>query len=146
MRPMQLAADYEHRYAASNGFEARARVRLFEPRPEEREAGPVVILSEPPASYDGPSVTNNVGQLAAEVVMRFALPSSQTVFIEHYPPEAGPFGDRETFDLVTFDVEEPTLRPAWPGRWVLALGGPSWQRVERADVEELLGRPIEDRR
>ncbi len=141
---MRQTADYEHRYTASNGFEARSRVRVFEP--EERSSGPVVIVSEPDqAGYDGPSVTNNIEQIAGEVVMRYTLPSSQTVFIEHYPPEAEPAvpakprGERETFDLVTFDREDPEPRLVL-GRWILQIGEPGWQHIERADVELLIGR------
>lgn len=145
---MRQTADYEHRYTASNGFEARSRVRVFEP--EERSSGPVVIVSEPDqAGYDGPSVTNNIEQIAGEVVMRYTLPSSQTVFIEHYPPEAEPAvpakprGERETFDLVTFDREDPEPRLVL-GRWILQIGEPGWQHIERADVELLIGRPLDD--
>lgn len=147
-RPMRRIADYEHRYTASNGFEAKSRVRVFEP--EERSSGPVVVVSEPDqAGYDGPSVTNNIEQIAGEVVMRFALPSSQVVFIEHYPPEAEPAApakpgtERETFDLVTFDREDPEPRLLL-GRWILELGEPGWQHIERADVELLIGRPLDD--
>lgn len=113
-RPMRQSADYEHRYTALNGFEARSHVRVSEPVPEERSSGPVVIVSEPDqADYDGPSVTNNIEQIAGEVVYRFALPSSQTAFIEHYPPAAEPAAPirgwcGETFDLVTFASDEPT--------------------------------------
>lgn len=147
-RPMRRIADYEHRYTASNGFEARSRVRVFEP--EERSASPVVIVSEPDqAGYDGPSVTNNIEQIAGEVVMRFALPSSQTVFIEHYSPAAEPAapakprGERETFDLVTFDRQDPEPRLVLR-RWILELGEPGWQHIERADVELLIGQPLDD--
>lgn len=142
-REMRLIEDYEHHYRAGNGFEARARVRLFEPGPSDQAVGAVAIVSEPAAAdYDGPSVTNNIEQLAGEVVMRFALPSTQAVFIEHYPPEAEPFGDAETFDLVSFDREdpEPVLRS---GRWILELGAPDWQRIERQDVEDLIGRRLD---
>ncbi len=145
-RPMRRMADYEHRYTASNGFEARSRVRVFEP--EERSLSPVVIVSEPDqAGYDGPSVTNNIEQIAGEVVMCFALPSSQAVFIEHYPPEAEPAApakpgaERETFDLVTFDREDPEPLLVL-GRWILELGEPGWQQIEKADVELLIGRPL----
>jgi hypothetical protein len=149
-RSMRRTADYEHRYTASNGFAARARVRVFEPVLEEIGFGPVVVVSEPDqADYDGPSVTNNIEQVAGELVMRFALPGSQTVFIEHYPPEAEhaapaqPRAERETFDLVTFDREDPKPRLVL-GRWILELGEPIWQQIERADVELLIGRPLDD--
>lgn len=147
---MRQISDYEHRYSAANGFEARSRVRVFDPWPEERSSGPVVVVSEPDrADYEGPSVTNNIEQIAGEVVMRFALPSSQVVFIEYYPPEvepaasAEPRGERETFDLVTFDRENPEPRLVLR-RWILELGEPGWQPIDRADVELLIGRPLDD--
>jgi hypothetical protein len=123
---MRRVADYEHRYAASNGFEARSRVRLFEP--EERSSSPVVIVSEPDrAGYGGPSVTNNIEQIAGEVVYRFALPSSQTVFIEHYPPAALGGASGEPFDLITFASDEPTEARGGRG-WFVRLGSPTGTR------------------
>jgi hypothetical protein len=126
-------------------------VRVFEPGPEEVGLGPVVVVFEPDqVDYEGPSVTNNIEQVADEAMMRFALPSSQVVFIEHYPPEAEPAplaaeprGEREIFDLVTFDREDPEPRLVL-GRWILELGEPGWQRIARADVELLIGRPLDD--
>jgi hypothetical protein len=142
---MRQSADYEHRYTVANGFEAKSRVRVFEPGPEEIGFGPVVVVSKPaPAAYDGPSVTNNIEQIAGEVVMRFALPSSRAVFIEHYPPEAEPAAQLrgETFDLVTFNQEDPESRLVL-GRWILELGEPGWQPINRADVELLIGQPLD---
>lgn len=142
---MRLVEDYRHDYRAANGFDAYCRVRVFEPVPEDRELGPVVIISEPTSEYDGPSVTNNIEQIAAEVVVRFALPSTQTAFIEHYPEEAFHVPrERETFDLVTFGQEpNPELAGTW-GSWMMSFGSPSWEHVEREDVEELIGRRLEE--
>jgi hypothetical protein len=144
---MRRIADYEHRHTASNGFEAKSRVRVFEP--EECSSGPVVVVSEPDqAGYDGPSVTNNIEQIAGEVVYHFALPSSQTVFIEHYPPEAEPAvptrtrDERETFDLVTFASDEPTEARGGRG-WFVRLGEPDWEAVDRQAVEGLIGRGLQ---
>ena len=151
---LRLVADYRHDYtAANNGFPARARVRVFEGSPGEAtaeelagEASPVVavVMTDLPGD-DGPNVTNNVEQLAGEIVMRFALPSSRTSFIEHYLE--GRYGGREdpeTFDLVTFDRwdPEPVLRC---GRWILELGVPSWKPIDRQAVEDLIGRGLDDR-
>ena len=116
-RPMRPIADYEHRYTALNGFAARARVRVFEPVPEEISLGPVVVVSEPDqADYDGPSVTNNIEQIAGEVDA--APPSSQAVFIEHYPPE-GARGAGEARRRAR-DLRPGHLRPGGPG----AAAGP----------------------
>ena len=67
----------------------------------------------------------------------------------NYPPEtepaapAKPRGERETFDLVTFDREDPEPRLVL-GRWILELGDPGWQPIEKAEVELLIGRPLDD--
>jgi hypothetical protein len=53
----------------------------------------------------------------------------------NYPPEAEPAapakprGERETFDLVTFDREDPEPRLVL-GRWILELREPGWQHIE----------------
>lgn len=52
-------------------------------------------------------------------------------------------GGRETFDLVTFNREDPEPRLVL-GRWILELGEPGWQPINRADVEVLIDRPFDD--
>lgn len=136
---MRTVADYVHHYKADNGFAASARVRIFEPEGCKDCAGAVVIISD---LDTGPSVTNNVEQLAGEVVMRYILPSSQTVFIEHYPERPAGRGLRhleEEWDLVTFEEEEPYV--SWPNCRVV-LGEPEWERIDRQCVEQLIGRRL----
>ena len=58
-------------------------------------------------------------------------------------PAAEPRGERETFDLVTFDREDPEPRLVL-ARWILELGEPSWQPIDRADVGLLIGRSLDD--
>lgn len=123
-------------------------MRVFEAEAgAQRDHG--VIVSEPGTkAYDGPSVTNNIEQIAAEVVMRFALPSSRTTVIEHWPPAAMqprmPSELPETFDLVTFEREDPEARLVAPGHWILELGEPDWKQLDRETVEALIGHPLED--
>jgi hypothetical protein len=144
---MRLIQDYRHDYIASNGFAAFCRVRVLE---GEVSGGPVVIISEPAtSSYDGPSVTNNIEQIAAEVLVRFALPTSETTIIEHYPPEAEPAaqllcGEHETFDLVTFSRDDPQPRLVAPGCWILQLGEPDWKPLDRETIEALIGRALQE--
>jgi len=77
--------DVEHRFRDQKGAEGVCRVRVF----AAASGGlPVVILSEL-ASNDGPSVTNTVEQLAAEILSRY-LPEQDGleppfVLLEHYP-------------------------------------------------------------
>ena len=66
------------------------RVRIFEGSPGEASPVFAAIMTD---LGDGPSVTNNVEQLAGQLVMRFVLPSVRTAFIEHYLE--GRYGGRE---------------------------------------------------
>lgn len=116
-------------------------MRIYEPTEDGDHH--VVVLTEM-ADNRGQSVTNAIEQLAGEVILANALPSSETVVIEHYPHESRPPG-AETYDLVTFEHTnpEPVLRA---GVWALELGEPSWLRVDRATVETLVGQPLRPRR
>ena len=148
-RPMRPIADYEHRYTALNGFAAAGSSAVFEPVPEEISLGPVVVVSEPDqADYDGPSVTNNIEQIAGEVVMRRAAQLAGRLH-RALPARSGARGAgearRRARDLRPghFDREDPEPRLVL-GRWILELGEPGWQHIERADVELLIGRPLDD--
>lgn len=129
---MKLTQDYEHDYIAVNGFPARAYVRAFVPEVGE-SGGPVVIMTDPD---DGPSVTNNVEVLGAEVATTLGLDAGGVFFIEHYSPRRGVRW--ETFDKVTFSPAEPREVLA-SGRWRPQLGQPDWRPIDRAEVESLVG-------
>ena len=130
-----LVSDYNH--PTPHG--GRCRVRIYEPR--ERDSF-VVILTEPPDN-PGMSVTNAAEEIAAAVVKQNALPTSRTVFVEHY--ETGARGSKEdphTFDLITFSPTDP--EPVFrAGRWTMELGEPSWLPLDRASVERLIGARVE---
>lgn len=149
--PLKLAHDYRHEYRGANGCPGWCRVRVYEPEAETQgkdRVYPVVLMSEPGQGADsGPSVTNAVEVIAAKVVTRFALPTSETVFVEHYERAEQELaaGLPETFDLVTFSRIDPETRML-SGRWLLQMGTPSWLHVERADVEALIGQTIETER
>jgi hypothetical protein len=102
----------------------------------------VVILTEL-ADHPGMSVTNAAEEIAASVVLAHALPTTRTVWIEHYEDGAsGTSEDPHTFDLLTFSSPdlEPVLRA---GEWRVELGSPSWKALDRATVEALIGGPLE---
>lgn len=138
---MRLTQDYRHDFIALYGLSGSCRVRVFEPEDPEAEgseAGAVVIMSDKPGSM--PSLRYNVEVVAAEVLLRFALPTTKTAFIEHHPRGwCSRRGDLcpETFELVAFDHPEPERReiPAnGEARRVLAaLSGPERQSI-RAEV------------
>ncbi len=106
---------------------------------------PTVVLSELPSNKNT-SVTNLVGCIAGEVLQRYLpkrvgkTPPFQCV--EHYPREQGS-KLQETFDLVTFELNVPRVR--WHGvKSRITLGDAQWQRLERSDLERMIGCPYPD--
>lgn len=93
----------------------------------------VLLVSERPDN-PGMSVTNAVEFIVAELVERLGLTLDRTTVIEHYYPLPRYQRERtETFDVVT-------LHPA-----LTTYGGfaePKWKRIERADVEAMIGGPL----
>ncbi len=116
-------------------------MRIYEPT--EKGDHHVVVLSEVPENT-GQSITNAVERLAGEVILANALPSSETVVVEHYPAESRP-PNAETFDLVSFADTDPEPVPR-AGAGALELGEPSWLRIDRETVETLVGQPLQPRR
>ena len=138
---MRPTADYRHQFDALYGLPGSCRVRVFEwgddPSVEEAEA--VVVLTDEPNSV--PNVRYSVEVIAAEVLLRFALPTSETAFVEHHPrgwcERRG--GIRpETFELVTFELDEPERREVSPGRFAAALSGPEHHLLSFDVLDELV--------
>jgi len=79
--------DVEHSFRDQKGAAGVCRVRVFA-SPEASGGLPVVILTEL-ATNDGPSVTNTVEQLAAEILTRYLGGQDGLeppfVRVEHYP-------------------------------------------------------------
>jgi len=139
--------DVEHAYRDQKGAEGVCRVRIFA-SPEASGGLPVVILTEL-ATNTGPSVTNTVEQLAAEIATRYLGEQDGLeppfVLVEHYP-DTGCRRDHlnvEHFDLVTFAHYRP--RAHWQAPWrgvIQKFGEPDWRRISRADVEQLIGQEL----
>lgn len=157
---MRKTREYVHEYAGGGpGIVGLCGVRIF----EAEGARPVVVLSEPPedTGYDGPSVTNCVEQIAAEVALgnpslAGLLRSSAEdgaeagciLFVEHYPRCRAEKrrGAPETFDLVRFASWEP--RPVrWGAGSPLAFGEADWEHLGdeeagRGRAEAIVGGPL----
>ena len=105
---------------------------------------PVVLLTEL-ADNLGMSVTNAAQVLVVEVLATQRL-LPPVVVIEHYEEGSGGTPqDPHTFDLLTFSCLR--LRedvPELPGLHY-EIGVPSWQPLDRASVEALLGGPVDRR-
>jgi hypothetical protein len=148
-----MKGPFRHEFTAwFNGAAGFCDVRVFEPT--EASGGlPIVMLTEP-NDNDGPSVTNTVEQIAAEVLTRYTPEQDgfepPFVLVEHYPDRQprgkdarwhDPFFS-ETFDLVTFENWHLRRRVVRDRRLRLSFGTPDWKRVHRAEVEYLVSRSL----
>jgi hypothetical protein len=123
-----------HHYRDWNAGSGRCGIEIFDPP----DGVPVIVLTELPWNTNT-SITNMVEVLAAEAVLEY-LPQrkhSRPTFrlIEHlYEWLTG----ADLFELVTFEL-------AWPGGKKNSdrpnLGAPRWRRLNRREVEALIGEP-----
>jgi hypothetical protein len=73
------------------------------------------------------------------VVLANVLPTTRTVFVEHYEDGARRTSDDPaTFDLITFSEDDPEPVPR-DGVWRVELGEPSWKALTREMVEAIIG-------
>src|ERR687885_67593 len=142
-----LLRDTEHAYRSLAGIGGRCRVRIYAPAAASGGL-PIVLLGEL-ASNPGPAITNEVEQIAAEVLSRY-LPEQDGaeppfLLVEHYP-DTGCRRDAlvaEHFDQVTFS--HYAGRPRWSIQqraMVQRFGEPDWRRVDHAQVEQWIGEPL----
>ena len=140
-----------HEFTAGNGFDGWCEVRIFDGTPESGGL-PIVMLSEPEGD-SGPSVTNTVEQLAAEVFTRYLGEQDGLeppfLVIEHYydrnPERYHEDFFEEHFDRVTFadyKVHRRVVRGADGPHVYVKFGSPTWDHVKRAEVERLVGEPL----
>src|SRR5919202_487716 len=116
-----LLRDTEHAYRSLAGIGGRCRLRTYAPTAASGGL-PIVLLGEL-ASNPGPAITNEVEQIAAEVLSRY-LPEQDGaeppfLLVEHYPA-AGCRRNAlaaEHFDLVTF-----AHHAARPRFWTVQCG------------------------
>lgn len=119
-----------------NGFgkwQSKCRLRFY-------EVGEItfVIATELPDNA-GTSITNCAENLCIIALNKYNIDLRRVVWIEHYPGEQGIFkSDRETFDLVTFDIV-PMPNPLAPKEVRVKLQNPKWKRLKREHVESLIG-------
>lgn len=122
--------DIRHSYHGFWTPGAVCRIRIY----ERDRVLPVVIATELPEN-ENTSLTNLVEQVAAEVMVRY-LGRRPFIWVEHYPARRY-FG--ESYDLVQFDHYDP--RPQFSmGRAVsIKIGAPTWRRITKATLAELMG-------
>jgi len=149
-----LLGEIEHVYQDWKSAQGHCRVRIYAGTGASGHL-PTVILTEP-NNNDGPSVTNTIEQIAAEVLTRY-LPEQDGLepaflLVEHYP-DRQPRGVHaryhddffgETFDLVMFERWSPRLRSADGRRGMLqSFGTPDWRHIDRQRVEDLIGEALD---
>lgn len=140
---MRMAADSVWPYTAENGAPGTCRVRVY--LPESPQDSPVVIVSEHPDN-EGQSITNAMEVIAGSMLEAHdfsAYPAP--LFVEHYPPEADPIRQEETFDLVTFSDYEFRHKRLWGSSkewWITLIGEPEWEPMSREEVEALVGEEV----
>ena len=135
---MYLAADYIH----PTPQRGRCRVRIYRPDLAEEGSGArdeAVVICTELRDNPGQSVTNAAERIAGEVISFHRLPTP-LVWVEHYEDGArGTPEDPHTFDLVTFESYEVEDLGAYMGEKRQRIGEPSWQPLDRATVETLIG-------
>jgi len=137
--------DVEYHYRDWKNATGVCRIRVFAPTAAS-DGLPVVIVTELD-SNDGPSVTNTVEQLGAEILSRYVpeMDGAEPAFVlvEHYPDSGcrrDPQLGAEHFDLVTFAHHAGRPRFTTARRGMLQrFGEPNWRRISRADVGQLIG-------
>jgi hypothetical protein len=134
IRDVHLASDYIHPYKDTEGRSAHCRVQIY--LPDDTRDDPVVICSELPNNPGG-SITNSAKAIAAGVTRANKLPTP-LVWIEHWPEESTD-GGAETFELVVFSSYEVAERAPYFGETRAWIGEATWQSLDRATVEVLVG-------
>lgn len=122
-------------YTDPNGKQCAVRHRMY-----ETDGALVSMMTDLEGAHAGMSLTNSIEQAAGAARTAWAervednpeaYAGRQTVFIEHYPQR--PAGE-ETFDLVKFCGSFDPER--------VAFSGPSWRRLQRGEVEGLIGEAL----
>jgi hypothetical protein len=135
--PMHLASDHIHPYKSAGGRRARCRVRIY--LPDDALDAPVVICSELPNNPGG-SITDSAEVIAAGVIRINELPTP-LVWVEHWPRESTG-GGAETFESVVFSSYEVEERAPYLGETRARIGGATWEWLDRATVETLVGKKV----
>jgi hypothetical protein len=126
---MPLLADFHHHYRGSMGFRSVCRIRVY-----QLDSGMTVVIATELPDNPGTSITNWAEFLATEMRRRFVAPGAGLAWIEHSPERPGLTGAPplpEQFDRVLF---------RWDGT---CYHDPDWRPFSRAQVEALLGEPLD---
>ncbi len=117
------------------------RIRIY----EEEDRPPVVLCSEL-AENTNTSVTNMAEYLAAEIIrahfpLRFESVEEPIIWIEYYGFLYGE--SAACYARVSFDSYRPCPVTNASGNPRLRLGRPHWRHMSQADVETLIGQPLD---
>lgn len=105
----------------------------------KHEGKTMVIYSQLDHQLDRPgnlTVTNGAENIATELLASGEYPvhPGNVLFVEHYPWRSRTYNENERFDFTQFLIVNDGHG--------LAASDPSWQSCTRADIEEMIGRPL----
>ena len=87
----------------------------------------IIVVTELYDTNPGSSVTSWIDKLATELIRRFEIEPEKLILIEHNPDRKSSLEFfKETFDIVSFE---------WDGEKLI---NPSWKRITKAEVDNLL--------
>jgi hypothetical protein len=140
-QPIAAEVVYEGAYLFQGYHGARSvcYLRLYQPSgsPGSDVPPPVAIFTEV-ASNTGTSVTNRIEHLTLSAWEFLQKPEKPLIVIEHYPnrgwhnPSIDKWQFPETFKQVEFDRGEGG-----------SFKAPRWERIEKQEVETLIGQTLE---
>ena len=119
-------------YVAGNNMPGRCFVEIY-----SGDLGNSVVLTEM-TSNSGPSVTNAVEEIAANV-MRQEDWSVEPNWIEHYP--MGTLQEKDSYDLVTFSNHQRIIDDV---AYASKFSGVSWTRLTEKEAGDYLGVDYKD--
>ena len=117
-------------YKGGNGIMGRCFVEVYDSKS--------VVLTEM-TNNPGPSVTNACEQIVATIMNENLLGPTDfrsINWIEHYPRADS---SEESYDLITFANVRAITDMQGNVTSDLEVSGPSWRRLDKSEVNELLG-------
>lgn len=99
---MKTLDQYPYTYKGFHESKGHCHLEIYERGEDDRHA--ILVVMTEMETNNGPSVTTCAETIATQVVQRYTLPLSRTLWFEHYP--ARPHVHGEIYSLVTFEWME----------------------------------------
>lgn len=112
---MRLTNDYEHEFIGNSSSVSKCRVRTFDGGDDTAD----VVMISTISNESGTSITNRIEHICKS--LRSQQPSSEPIWVEHYPAGTGIVDSRDTYAIISFDE----------------AGSPEWTHVSTDDLSKL---------